>query len=284
MKELMVKGTKEFLGMEIPVIEGGFGKDQKVILAKTIAEIHGMKLFKVNELINNNIEEFENGVDILDLKTSEHFAILAKDNGIYTQNALNSSKNIYLLSEQGYMLLVGFMKTEKAKKIRKQLRREYFAMREIINSNEQLKAMALLKALEGATTEERLQGIGQYTEFKVQEATTPLLEKIEEDKPMVDFANTISASSNSVDVGIFAKLVKDENIPLGRNKLFDWLRANKYLMKNNVPYQTYIDNGYFEIVEYTYNTPYGSKLGTKTLVTGKGQIKLVEKLRKEFSK
>ena len=63
MKELMVKGTKEFLGMEIPVIEGGFGKDQKVILAKTIAEIHGMKLFKVNELINNNIEEFENGVD-----------------------------------------------------------------------------------------------------------------------------------------------------------------------------------------------------------------------------
>ena len=215
---------------------------------------------------------------------SEHFAILAKDNGIYTQNALNSSKNIYLLSEQGYMLLVGFMKTEKAKEIRKQLRREYFAMREIINSNEQLKAMALLKALDGATTEERLQGIGQYTEFKVQEATTPLLEKIEEDKPMVDFANTISASSNSVDVGIFAKLVKDENIPLGRNKLFDWLRTNKYLMKNNVPYQTYIDNGYFEVVEYTYNTPYGSKLGTKTLVTGKGQIKLVEKLRKEFSK
>lgn len=109
-------------------------------------------------------------------------------------------------------------------------------------------------------------------------------QKIEEDKPMVEFAEAVASSSNSVDVGIFAKLVKDENIPLGRNKLFDWLRANKYLMKNNIPYQTYIDNGYFEVVEYTYNTPYGSKLGTKTLVTGKGQIKLVEKLRKEFSK
>ena len=109
-------------------------------------------------------------------------------------------------------------------------------------------------------------------------------QKIEEDKPMVEFAEAVASSSNSVDVGIFAKLVKDENIPLGRNKLFDWLRINKYLMKNNVPYQTYIDNGYFEVVEYTYNTPYGSKLGTKTLVTGKGQIKLVEKLRKEFSK
>ena len=285
MKELMVKGTQEFLGMEIPVIEGGFGKDQKVILAKTIAEIHGVEMKRVNELINRNIDEFEFGVDILDLKTT----VAENDRAIlvdleFSNRDISISKNIYLLSEQGYMLLVGFMKTEKAKEIRKQLRREYFAMREIINSNEQLKAMALLKALEGATTEERLQGIGQYTEFKVQEATTPLLEKIEEDKPMVDFANTISASTDSVDVGIFAKLVKDEDIPLGRNKLFDWLRANKYLMKNNVPYQTYIDNGYFEVVEYTYNTPYGSKLGTKTLVTGKGQIKLVEKLRKEFSK
>lgn len=109
-------------------------------------------------------------------------------------------------------------------------------------------------------------------------------QKIEEDKPMVEFANTISASSGSIDIGTFAKLVKDEDIPLGRNKLFDWLRINKYLMKNNVPYQTYIDNGYFEIVEYTYSTLFGDKLGVKTLVTGKGQIKLVEKLRKEFSK
>ena len=109
-------------------------------------------------------------------------------------------------------------------------------------------------------------------------------QKIEEDKPMVEFANTISASSGSIDIGTFAKLVKDEDIPLGRNKLFDWLRTNKYLMKNNVPYQTYVDNGYFEVVEYTYSTLFGDKLGIKTLVTGKGQIKLVEKLKKEFSK
>ena len=107
MKELMVRGKQEFMGIEIPIIEGGFGKGQKVILAKDVAEIHKMKSFKVSELINSNIEEFEVGVDILDLKTNESFAILAKDNGIYTQNALNSSKNIYLLSEQGYMLLVG---------------------------------------------------------------------------------------------------------------------------------------------------------------------------------
>ena len=135
MKELMVKGTQTFLGKEIPVIEGGFGEDQKVMLAKTIADIHGMKLFIVNELINNNIDEFDFGIDILDLKNNEDFAILAKDNGILTQNALNASANIYLLSEQGYMALVNLMRTEKAKEIRKQLRREYFAMRKVIKEN-----------------------------------------------------------------------------------------------------------------------------------------------------
>lgn len=50
------------LGFNIPVIEGGFGENQKVILAKTIAEIHEMELRKVNELINNNIDEFDLGL------------------------------------------------------------------------------------------------------------------------------------------------------------------------------------------------------------------------------
>lgn len=106
---------------------------------------------------------------------------------------------------------------------------------------------------------------------------------IEENRPLVEFAEQIASSSDSIDIGAFAKLVNSENINLGRNKLYAWLRDNKYLMKGNIPYQQYIDNEYFEVVEYTYNTPYGEKLGIKTLVTGKGQIKLVERLRKEFA-
>ena len=59
-----VKGKQEFMGKEIPVVEGGFGEGQKVVLAKTIAEIHGMELREVNQLINNNIDEFDFGIDI----------------------------------------------------------------------------------------------------------------------------------------------------------------------------------------------------------------------------
>ena len=53
----------------------------------------------------------------------------------------------------------------------------------------------------------------------------------------------------------------------------------KILMANNNPYQKFIDNGYFELVETTKTTSYGDKLFTKTMVKGKGQIKIVELLK-----
>lgn len=65
---------------------------------------------------------------------------------------------------------------------------------------------------------------------------------------------------------------------LGREQL----RNNGYLMKDNMPYQKYIDSGYFDVIEQTYKTPYGSKVSLKTLVTGKGQIYFTEKLRNKI--
>lgn len=77
--------------MNIPVIEGGFNEKQKVMLAKTVAEIHGMEVFKVNQLINNNIDEFEIGIDILDLKGTENTNILSEYVGItFSNNAINT--------------------------------------------------------------------------------------------------------------------------------------------------------------------------------------------------
>ena len=60
------------------------------------------------------------------------------------------------------------------------------------------------------------------------------------------------------------------------------MRDNKILMKNNTPYQSYVDGGYFKIRESTQDTAYGPKIYTTTYVTGKGQIYITERLRKEF--
>lgn len=129
--EIEVLGTQEFLEKEIPVIEGGFGEGEKVVLAKTIAEIHDIELKKVNELIKHNLDEFEEGIDILDLKDNGLYRVPFEELG-FSNRDVAISKNIYLLSEQGYMALVSLMRTEKAKELRKKFRREYFAMRKVV--------------------------------------------------------------------------------------------------------------------------------------------------------
>ena len=95
MSRLMLKGTTTVCGIEIPKIAGGFGEDKKAMLVKDIAEIHNKPLYKVNQLINDNIKRFKENIDIIDLKGSD-FAILLKDSGIFTQGSINASK-IYIL-------------------------------------------------------------------------------------------------------------------------------------------------------------------------------------------
>lgn len=111
-----------------------------------------------------------------------------------------------------------------------------------------------------------------------------LRDKIEADKPLVEFADHVSNASNLIDIGTLAKIARDEHIDMGRTRLFDWLRDNGYLMSSpgskNQPYQKYIEQGLFKVREYTYKTPYGDKVATKTMVTGKGQMFFIEKLRK----
>ena len=119
------------------------------------------------------------------------------------------------------------------------------------------------------------------------EKNAALESKIAEDAPKVEFANAVAESSSLIDIGTLAKLARDENIPIGRNRLFDWLRQHKYIMDKEhkyEPYQTWLDRGIFVTKEYSYRTAYGYETQTKILVTGKGQIYLIEKLRSEFCK
>lgn len=103
---------------------------------------------------------------------------------------------------------------------------------------------------------------------------------IEEQKPKVEFADKVSQSKDCIDIGEFAKLLNDENISIGRNRLFNLLRKNKILMNNNLPYQEYINSNYFDVIETTKDTITGVKVFQKTLVTGAGQIWLLAKIKK----
>ncbi|MGU8794130.1 ORF6N domain-containing protein, partial [Clostridium perfringens] len=98
-------GIKNIDGMKFHDIEGGFGEGKKAMLVKEIANIHNKDLRVINQNIERNRERFKDNIDIVDLKGTD-FAITLSDSGIYTQNSINASKNIYLLSERGYSKLL----------------------------------------------------------------------------------------------------------------------------------------------------------------------------------
>jgi phage antirepressor YoqD-like protein len=109
------------------------------------------------------------------------------------------------------------------------------------------------------------------------------LEKtIELDKPMTDFGKAVSASSTAVLIGDWIKALADQDIKIGRNKAFNWFRDKGYLMKDNMPYQQYVNQGLFEIKETLISTPKGQKINFTTMLTGKGQVYFAEKLKAAY--
>jgi anti-repressor protein len=98
---------------------------------------------------------------------------------------------------------------------------------------------------------------------------------ITELKPKAEFYDDVTGSKDAVPMDRVAKVI-DKGI--GRNKLFELLREKKILDNDNVPYQAYVDRGYFRVIEQKYTKPNGEKhINYKTLVYQKG-IDYIRKL------
>ncbi len=115
-------------------------------------------------------------------------------------------------------------------------------------------------------------------------AINQLNERIRHDQPLVEFANQVLNTDNLIDMNAMAKLAAEENISIGRNRLFSWLRKNRILMSDNLPYQKYIDRGYFEVKETVFKVDSLSKTCQQTLVTGKGQRYIIGRLKKYYGR
>ncbi|SPD94474.1 Phage antirepressor protein KilAC domain protein [Leuconostoc suionicum] len=106
---------------------------------------------------------------------------------------------------------------------------------------------------------------------------------IAEMKPKALFADAVSASQTSILVGELAKLLKQNGIDTGANRLFTWLRDNGYLIRRkgtdyNMPTQKSMEMGLFEIKEHNHINSNGVNVTTKTpKVTGKGQQYFINK-------
>ena len=115
-------------------------------------------------------------------------------------------------------------------------------------------------------------------------AINQLNERIRHDQPLVEFANQVSNTDNLIDMNEMAKLARAERISIGRNRLYAVLRGMGILMTDNLPYQKYIDRGYFKVKESVFKTAAMTKPYRQTYVTGKGQLFVIGLLKKYYGK
>ena len=175
----------------------------------------------------------------------------------------------YLLTRDGFSLVVmGFTGSEALK-----WKLEYI---DAFNKMEEIIKEQTTKALP-TTYKEALKQL-----LETVEQNELLLTENERLEPLAKFAEHVTESSNAIDIGDFSKIVKNEVIDLGRNRLFKWLRDKKILMIDNVPYQKYIDNNWFTVIETVKETQYVTKCFIKTLITGRGQVQILSKIREAF--
>lgn len=124
--------------------------------------------------------------------------------------------------------------------------------------------------------------IGVLTELQEEQRKNQTLkEKLENDKPLIEFAQAVGRSKNSILIGDLAKLLGQNGIAIGQNRLFAWLRDNNYLIRRrgssyNMPEQWAMEMGIFivkeSIVRFSDGTEYTRRT---TMVTGKGQLYFV---------
>jgi len=216
--------------------------EKQVISARELYEKLEMDKSHWKRWANNNIET---SVFFLENIDYEGFAIEA--NG-------NETKDYWITIEMAKHLCM-MSRTVKAHEIR-----DYFIkIEQAWNTPE----MIMKRALEIANQ-------------KAEEATQKLLDN----KYKIDFYDDVTGSSTTAEIATVAKVLNFKNI--GRNTLFDILRKQGILQKDNMPFQIYVDRGYFRVVESKWNTPNGDvKVNYKTVVYQKG-INFISKLLKEL--
>ncbi len=105
----------------------------------------------------------------------------------------------------------------------------------------------------------------QVAQVKIDQQQQQLLEL----KPKADFYDQVAGSKTAIEMASVAKTL---GIPgIGRNKLFTFLREIQVLQQNNIPYQTFVDRGYFRVIEQRFNKANGEvSISLKTLVYQRG--------------
>ena len=228
--------------------------DQALTNSLLVAEKFGKKHYHVMGSIRNLLNSHE--------KSGQYFVL-----DTYVDNS-GKENPMYVMNRDGFTLLVMGFTGEKALQFKIDYIEAFNKMEQTIKSGNYLVPHSFSEALMLAA--------------KQQEQIEEQQKKIKQDAPKVLFADAVATSQRSCLVSELAKIIQQNGVNIGQNRLFQWLRDNGYLCAKgqyyNQPTQRAMEMGLFEIKQTTINKPDGSILVTTTTkVSGKGQVYFVNK-------
>ena len=250
----------------------------------------------MNELIQ--IEVVNGKPSVTSLQIAEHFgkehfhvmrdirAILeADEDGFGASNfglssyltEQNKEMPMYVMSKDGFVLLVMGYNGPEAMRMKKTYIARFNEMEEQLRSSSPAlpnfaDPVEAARAWADKEEQRRLE----------EQAKLALAAKVEQDAPKVLFADSVAASRSSILIGDLAKLLVQNGVKIGQNRLFVYLREKGFLIQSgsrkNTPTQKSMEMGLFEVKEYLVHNPDGStRTRFTTKVTGKGQLYFVKK-------
>ena len=249
MNEMMIFNNPEFGSVRTVCIDG-----EPWLVGKDVAEILGY---------SNPRKALIDHVD-------------ADDKGVTKCDTLGGAQNLTVINESGFYSLVLSSKMPNAKKFKRWVTAEVLPT---------IRKTGGYVANEDVFVETYLPFADEPIKqlFRIQcRVINQLNDRIRKDEPKVKFADHVGDSTNVIDVNRMAKLCADHGIRIGRNRLFAWMRSRGILMGGNIPYQEYIENGYFRVKESVYETNGQERTYQQTFVTGKGQQYILSRLMREY--
>lgn len=220
--------------------------DQQLVSAREVLEKVGLKS-RFSRWVDQNFGEFEEGVDFTSVKT---FTVV--------NNGARRELDDYALTLDMAKELCMMARTDAGKELRRyfiELERKWNDPQEVVK-----RGYAILQ--------------NENTQLKIE---------VKRMKPKALFADAVSTSDTPILVGELAKILHQNGVSMGQNRMFRWLRDNGYLISKkgtsyNMPTQRAMELGLFKIKENAITHSDGHVTITKTpKVTGKGQVYFVNK-------
>lgn len=208
--------------------------------------------------------------DIRELECSEEFAQSNFGLSDYTDSTGRKLPK-YFVTQDGFSFLVMGYTGKEAARFKEMYIGEFNRMRDQLSKPKFAIPQTLSEALRLAAD--------------LSDQKLALQEKIEADRPLVLFAESLQVSHDSILVGELAKLLKQNGIDIGGTRLFQKLREEGYLIKKpgeqyNMPTQRSMELGIMEVKTGSRNSSDGTIKITRTpKITGKGQMYFINKFK-----